>query len=101
MLNQLKFYFLMFGVVALIGLGAATKYLYDQNASLKDEVTQLQASKEKAKENLTLVSAQLIAERQTRLITEQALKDIPDVVYTQELPPAVRNVLTDFRDRMQ
>lgn len=70
----------------------------------KQELETVQLAREKAEENLALVSDQLEAERATREAAEAALqdlRDVPDVDYQTPLPPSVGNVLRDFRERMQ
>jgi chaperonin cofactor prefoldin len=95
-------------VAVSISLGAVSKYLYDRNSELKAEVSQLEAERQKAQENLKLVAEQLAREHETRKVAQAALlelRSVPDVDYSTPLPRSVGNVLDAFHrsidERMQ
>lgn len=70
----------------------------------KQELESVQIARDKAEENLQLVSDQLESERETREAAEAALSElrsVPDDDFNTPLPPSIGNVLRDFRERMQ
>lgn len=89
---------------ASILLGGGLWLTWGWYQDTKQELETVQIARDKAKENLKLVSDQLERERETRAAAEAALSDlraVPDVDYQTPLPPSIGGVLTRFRDRMQ
>lgn len=96
---------------AIIGLGAFSVimaggfwYSWNKWGEFKDKYETVQIAREKAEENLELVSTQLENERETREAAEAALadlRDVPDVDFNTPLPDSVGNVIRGFADRMQ
>lgn len=104
MLAKLQFYTLIGLLVLSVLTGGATVFLWKRNAYLSSELEKVTIAREKAEENLALVSLQLMNERETRQSVEAALSDlreVPDVEYNTFLPASIGNVLSDFADRMQ
>lgn len=103
-MDNIKFY-------ALFGLGASTVVLafllwmvYGWYSETKEELAIVQISREKAENNLKLVSSQLENERKIRLAAQASITDlkaVPDDDYETVLPPSISSVLTDFSNRMQ
>lgn len=104
MLQKLQLYALI-GLMAFSVLaGGATYVLWNQNAKLEDRLEIVTIARNKAKENLALVSAQLAEEREIREATEAALanlREVPDVEYNTPLPDSIRSVLDDFNTGLQ
>ena len=79
-------------------------YSWGKWGEFKDKYETVQIAREKAEENLQLVSDQLQNERETRELAEEALsklRSVPDVDYNTPLPDSVRNVLRSFNDGLQ
>lgn len=103
-MSKLTLYALVFTTVLSVFAGGAAFVLHGLWSDAKDKIEALETARDRAEENLKRVSEQLADERLLREATEDALtalRSVPDEEYTQELPPAVRNVLRDFRERMQ
>ena len=92
-------------VAVIILMGVTIFVLREQNSSLKEEISVLQFQEETTKNNLKLVVAQLDKEAENRRIAEEALSslsnEVPDVVYKEELPNEIQNVLDRFHDRIR
>lgn len=101
MMNYLK----IGALVALVVLGFWFKSVLDQNEELREanEIMGLQI--EKNAENVKLLVQQLDREIEYRQIAESALDDlsneVPDVVYSQSLPPEIQGVLDRFHSRVR
>lgn len=98
----------LYAIIVLLGasilLGGGLWFTWGWYQDTKQELETVQIARDKAEENLKLVSTQLEQERATRAAAEEALSNlrtVPDVDYQTPLPPSIGNVLTDFRDRMQ
>lgn len=90
--------------VTLIGLGVTVKKLYDRNMELSTQIEQYESHIEQVEKNLELVTDQLVLEQQIREAAEASLlelRDVPNEVYNEVLPPDVSRVLRNFRERMQ
>lgn len=79
--------------------------LWDSNQELKQENRILEIQIEINERNVQLLSDLLNNERKTKEAAMDALselvKDVPDVVYSQELPPSIQSVLDRFHDRIR
>lgn len=91
-------------LVALVALGFWFKHVLNQNAVLREQNEVMQLQIEKTNENLKLVVQQLDRETEYRQIAESALNnlsnEVPDVVYSQRLPPEIQRVIDDFQARI-
>lgn len=94
-------------VVAMIsgtGIGAA-KAFWDSNKRLKAQNFNLQTQIETNQRNVELLTTLLDNERENREAAQEALselvKDVPDVIYSQELPPSIQTVLDRFHNRIR
>lgn len=98
-------YFQIAAVIAFISMGFAVKILVDQKRGLKEEILLLETQADITENNLKLVVQQLDREIEYRQIAETALNDlaneVPDVVYSQELPPQIQGVLDRFHERIR
>lgn len=103
-MGKLQLYAII-GLMAFSVLSAGGLWLtWGWYQDTKQELKNVQIAREKAEENLLLVSDQLENERNTREAAEAALadlRDVPDVDYQTPLPSSIGSVLTDFRDRMR
>lgn len=96
---------------AIIGLGSLCVLLaggfwlsWNKWGEFKDKYDTVQIAREKAEENLQLVSDQLASERELRIEVEATLselRNVPDEDFNTPLPDSVGNVIRGFRDRMQ
>lgn len=94
---------IVLGAFSVIAAGGFW-YSWNKWGEFKDKYEQVQIARDKAEENLLLVSDQLSMERLTREAAEAALadlRDVPDVDFNTPLPNSVGNVLRGFADRMQ
>lgn len=103
----------MFGKVQLIAMGGLLLFAitasfsayvtYGWYTDVKEELARVELAREKAEENLKLVTEQLDDEQKLRATAQQALvnlKGVPNVDANVPLPDSVADVLRDFRDRM-
>lgn len=95
-------------VAALVGVIAgaiALKGLWDSNQELKAEKLILETQIETNDRNLKLLTKLLANEKETREAAQAAMselaKDVPDVIYSQELPPSIQGVLDRFHSRIR
>lgn len=98
-------YIYLIGFVGAITAVFAFKTLWDVKQNLKKENEVMQQQIEINERNVQLLSDLLDSERKTREAAMDALselsKDVPDVVYSQELPPSIQNVLDRFHNRIR
>jgi len=92
-------------VVLVLVFGFWVKHLWNQNQELAEQNEQMTLQIEKNAENLKLLVQQLDREVEYRQIAESALEDmaneVPDVVYSQSLPPEIQGVLDRFHERIR
>lgn len=92
----------LFGV---IGLAISTKILWDNNQELKETKRILEVQAENNAANMVLFSEALKREQEIREEAQTALselgRDVPDVIYSQELPPSIQGVLDRFHDSIR
>lgn len=92
-------------LVALIAFGFWVKHIWNQNQELAEQNQEMTLQIEKNAENLKLLVQQLDREVEYRQIAESALNDltneVPDVVYSQQLPPEIQGVLDRFHARIR
>ena len=92
-------------VVLVLAFGFWVKHLWNQNQELAEQNEQMTLQIEKNAENLKLLVQQLDREVEYRQIAESALEDmaneVPDVVYSQALPPEIQGVLDRFHERIR
>lgn len=103
-MGQLKLYAIIALMAFSVVSGGASFLLWNWYSDVKDQLEIVELAREKAQENLQLVSDQLAREVEIRAAAEAALSElgrIPDVDYNTPLPDSVGNVLRDFRERMQ
>ena len=88
----------------LVAFGFWVKNLWNNNQELKAQNQEMLVQLERSAENMKLVVRQLDREIEYRQIAETALNDlkdeVPDDVYSQELPPEIQGVLDRFHDRI-
>lgn len=100
----LKAYLMIGGLVALMGMGLLVNHLWKRNADLKEANQTMELQIEKTTENMKLLVNQLDREAENRQNAEQALtelmQEVPDVVYSQSLPPEIQGVLDRFHTRI-
>ena len=98
-------YLQLTAVIAFISMGFAMKILVDQKKALQRELSVLEQQEEITRRNLLLTVQQLDREIEYRLLAENALhdlmKEVPDVVYSQQLPPEIQGVLDRFHQRIR
>lgn len=98
-------YLQLTAVIAFVSMGFALKILVDQKKALQRELSVLEQQEEVTKRNLLLTVRQLDREIEYRLLAENALndlmKEVPDVVYSQQLPPEIQGVLDRFHQRIR
>ena len=91
-------------LVALIAFGLWVKHVWNENQRLVEQNQELSLQIEKNAKNLKLLVQQLDREIEYRQIAESTLNDlineVPDVVYSQELPPEIQGVLDRFHTRI-
>lgn len=87
------------------GVALWVNNLWENNKRLSSQNEELTLQIEKNAENLRLLVQQLDREIEYRQIAESALEDlgkeVPDVVYSQSLPPEIQGVLDRFHDRIR
>jgi len=96
-------YFQIGALVGLVALGFWFNSVLNKNRELKLENEILISQAEKAAENMRLLVIQLDREVEYRQIAESALgqlNEVPDVVYSQELPPEIQGILDNFHERI-
>jgi len=93
---------------ALIGLvvfGFWINRLWNENQRLSEENSELVLQAKKTADNMKTLVQQLDREVTIRQMAETTLNElmneVPDVVYTQELPPEIQGVLDRFHDRIR
>ena len=100
----LKAYLMIGGLVALMGMGLLVNHLWKRNADLKEANQIMELQIKKTTENMKLLANQLDREAENRQNAEQALtelmQEVPDVVYSQTLPPEIQGVLDRFHTRI-
>lgn len=90
-------------LIILVGTGVFAKHLWNQNQKLKEANEAMELQIEKTTENVKLLVQQLDREIENRQIAEEALgqlNEVPDVVYSQQLPPEIQGVLDRFHTRI-
>lgn len=91
-------------LLALVALGFWVKNLWENNQELKEQNQEMTVQIEKNASNLKLLVQQLDRETEYRQIAETTLneliEDVPDVIYTQKLPPEIQNTLDRFHQRI-
>lgn len=104
MLKSLKLYVIIGLLGSSIIFGGATFILNKQKKALQAEVNTLSIARDHAEKNLSLVTEQLNREREANVaanIAREELREVPDVIYSEELPAPVTNLLRDFNQRMR
>ena len=98
-------YLQLAAILAFVSMGFAVKILSKQKRELRLEVEALELQAEKTAENMKTLVQQLDREIEIRQLTESTLtelmNEVPDVVYTQQLPPEIQGVLDRFHDRIR
>lgn len=98
-------YFRNGALMALVGFGFWVNHIWNQNKELRAENALMVEQNEKTAANLKLVVQQLDRETEYRQIAESALQnlsdEVPDVVYSQALPPEIQDVLDRFHERVR
>jgi hypothetical protein len=92
-------------LIGLVAFGFWINRLWNENQRLSEENSELVLQAEKTAENMKTLVQQLDREITIRQMTETTLNElmneVPDVVYTQELPPEIQGVLDRFHDRIR
>lgn len=92
-------------LVALVATGFWINHVLNQNRKLREEAEIMTLQIQKNAENVKLLVQQLDREIEYRQIAESALGDlnneVPDVVYSQSLPPEIQGVLDRFHSRVR
>lgn len=87
------------------GIALWVDSLWENNRRLSSQNEELTLQIEKNAENVRLLVQQLDREIEYRQIAESALEDlgkeVPDVVYSQSLPPEIQSVLDRFHERIR
>lgn len=87
------------------GVALWVNNLWENNKRLSSQNEELTLQIEKNAENVRLLVQQLDREIEYRQIAESALEDlgkeVPDVVYSQSLPPEIQGVLDRFHERIR
>lgn len=100
----LKAYLMIGGLVVLMGMGLLVNHLWKRNADLKEAYQTMELQIMKTTENMKLLANQFDREAENRQNAEQALtelmQEVPDVVYSQSLPPEIQSVLDRFHTRI-
>lgn len=100
----LKAYLMIGAAVAFLGMGLLVNHLWKKNADLREANQIMELQIEKTQENIKLLVQQLDREAENRQNAEQALnelmQEVPDVVYSQSLPPEIQGVLDRFHSRI-
>ena len=98
-------YLQLAAILAFVSMGFAVKILSEQKRELRLEVEALELRAKKTAENMKTLVQQLDREIEIRQLTESTLtelmNEVPDVVYTQQLPPKIQGVLDRFHDRIR
>lgn len=90
-------------LVGLVAFGFWFNSVLNKNKELRLENETLVLQAEKTAENMKLLVIQLDRETEYRQIAESAigqLNEVPDVVYSQKLPPEIQDVLDGFHERI-
>ena len=91
-------------LVVLVGTGVFAKYLWNQNRILRDKNEVMELQIQTTQDNVKLLVQQLDREAENRQNAEAALnelmQEVPDVVYSQSLPPEIQGVLDRFHSRI-
>lgn len=92
-------------LVVLVAAGFWVKHIWNQNVELREENSQMTLQIEKNAQNVKLLVQQLDREVEYRQIAESALNqlsnEVPDVIYSQALPPEIQGVLDRFHQRIR
>ena len=87
-------------LVGVIIMMASIKILWDRNQELNKENLILETQAETNKFNLSLLTTLLDDEKKASEAAHSALielmQEVPDVVYSQSLPPSIQNVINSF-----
>jgi uncharacterized protein YoxC len=91
-------------LVILVGTGVFAKHLWNQNRILREKNEAMGLQMETIQDNAKLLVQQLDREAENRQNAEAALnelmQEVPDVVYSQSLPPEIQGVLDRFHSRI-
>lgn len=103
-MNPLKM--VQYGVLAgVVAMAISLKVLWGWYSDVKAHNVVLEAQIEVNETNMKLLTSLLDDERENREAAQIALselaKEVPDVVYSQELPPSIQGVLNRFHDRIR
>lgn len=97
--------YLQIGVVLLlVSSGFYIKHLLNEQESLIEENLVLETQIKTNEANLKILTNLLDEEKEHREAAEEALlslKDVPDVEYSQNLPPNIQTVLDRFHARVR
>lgn len=100
----LRTYLMIGGLIALMGMGLLVNHLWKRNADLRETNQTMELQIKKTTENIKLLVTQLDREAENRQNAEKALtelmQEVPDVVYSQSLPPEIQGVLDRFHTRI-
>jgi len=100
----LRTYLMIGGAVALLGMGLLVNHLWKKNSALREANQVLELQVQTTQDNVKLLVLQLDREAENRQNAEQALtelmQEVPDVVYSQSLPPEIQGVLDRFHSRI-
>jgi hypothetical protein len=101
--STMMMYFRIAALVGLVALGFWIKQIWSQNQELKEQAAVMTLQIEKNAQNVKLLVQQLDREIEYRQIAETALgqlSEVPDVVYSQGLPPEIQGVVDRFHARI-
>lgn len=102
MIGSLNLWLKIGALAAVMAAGFWVKHTYDQNQDLKEQNEIMELQIKKTAENVELLVEQLDKEIEYRKIAESALSnlanEVPDVVYSQKLPPEIQSVIDRFHD---
>lgn len=100
-----RLYLTIGALLLAAGVALLVDNLWESNRRLSSQNEELTLQIEKNAENLRLLVQQLDREIEYRQIAESALEDlgkeVPDVVYSQSLPPEIQGVLDRFHERIR
>lgn len=100
-----RLYFTIGALLLVAGIALWVDNLWENNKRLASQNEELSLQIEENAENLRLLVQQLDREIEYRQIAESALEDlgkeVPDVVYSQSLPPEIQGVLDRFHERIR
>jgi len=100
-----RLYLTIGALLLAAGVALWVDNLWESNRRLSSQNEELTLQIEKNAENLRLLVQQLDREIEYRQIAESALEDlgkeVPDVVYSQSLPPEIQGVLDRFHERIR